>query len=329
MKMENKILMVAVSVIIAVTITTGALVPIIADVSNNEGGGGASVTYGEQGDLELGLFDSTHSVNLNYSSYDDDDSGKYTCTLDSINGESVDTESIKFTPNQIIFASTTCTLYAHTTSDVNDTIEFSLGYTDSNDDLYETATCLSSAYIYYDGGENYLWMSLGGDGYYPKSGTTWYIRPVFPIDGPNTGLIQRGIYNYANGSAYVGETTSSIPVVFSAISAQKGVVTSQATTGSTIGVEENEEWYTATISLSYTYENGIVSDVVATATISSTSTTVDFPATYTLGLADHPNGDGGEGNAGVPSSITTILSVVPLLVIVGIVLMVVGAYKKA
>lgn len=326
--MENKILMVAVSVIIAVTITAGALVPIIADVSSNEGDGGTPITYGEQGTLELGLFDSTYSVNLGYSTYDGDDSGKYTCTLDSVNGESVDTESIKFTPNQIVFASTTCTLYAHATTDVSDYIQFSIGYINSSDQ-YDKSTCPDNVSIYYDSDGDSLYLDMGGDGYYPKSGTTWYIRPVFPIDGPNTGLIQRGIYNYANGSAYVGETTSSIPVVFSAISTQKSIVTSQATTGSTMGIEENENWYTATISLSYTYESGIVSDVVATATISSISTTVDFPATYTLGLADHPNGDGGEGNAGVPSSITTILSVVPLLVIVGIVLMVVGAYKKA
>ena len=327
--MENKILMVAVSVIIAVTITAGALVPIIANVSSNEGGGGTPVTYGEQGNIELGLFDNTYSVELGFEDNDEGDTDRYTCTLDYVNGESVEADPIVFTPNQIVFASTNCTLYAHTVTDINDYVNFSMGYIDGYDDTYGRVFCPDNVTISYDASEDNLYLNMGGDSYTPKKGTAWYIRPVFSIDGPSTGLIQRGIYNYANGSAYVGETTSSIPVVFSAISTQKNIVTSQATTGSTIGVEENEDWYTATISLSYTCENGIVSDVTATATVSSPPITVDFPATYTLGLADHPNGDGGEGNAGVPSSITTILSVVPLLVIVGIVLMVVGAYKKA
>lgn len=324
--MDNRLIMVAVSVIIAVTITAGALVPIIADVSNNEGGGGTPVTYGEQGDLELGLFDSTYSVNLSYSTYDDDDSGRYTCTLDSVNGESIETESIKFTPNQIIFASTTCTLYAHTTTD-NNYIEFSVGFISTYDDRYDSNTGMDNTYVYYDAGEDYLSMDLGGDSYHPKSGTTWYIRPVFSVDGPNTGLIQRGIYNYANGSAYIGESDS-LPITFCAIDSNKEIVTAQASVGSEVSVQIGDDWETATVNYSYGNENGIVSDLVVTATVSDPATVIEYPATYILGLADHPTGGGEGGGSDVPSSITTVLSVIPLLVVVGIVLMVIGAYRK-
>lgn len=325
--MDNRLIMVTVSVIIAVTITAGALVPIIADVSNNEGGSGTPVTYGEQGDLELGLFDSAYSVDLSYSSFDSDDSGKYTCTLDSVNGESVDSETIGFTPNQIIFASTTCTLYAHTTTDDNDYIHFSVGSIDSYSEQYDTTTCTDNANVYYDAGEDSLWMSLGGDSYYPKAGTTWYIRPVFSSDGPSTGLIQRGIYTYANGSAYIGESNP-LPITFCAINSNKGIITAQASVGSEVSVSIGDDWETATVNYSYNNENGIVSDLVVTATVSDPATVIEYPATYILGLEDHPSDEGGEGGSDVPSSLTTVLSVIPLLVIVGIVLMVIGVYRK-
>lgn len=327
--MDNKYMMLIVSVIVAVLIVTGALVPVIVDVSSNGGGdgGGTPVTYGEQGDLELGLFDSTYSVNLSYSTYDDDDSGRYTCTLDSVNGDSIETDSIKFTPNQIIFASTTCTLYAHATTDSN-YIEFSVGFISTYDDRYDSNTGMDNAYVYYDAGEDYLYMDLGGDSYHPKSGTTWYIRPVFSVDGPNTGLIQRGIYNYANGSAYIGESDS-LPITFCAIDSNKEIVTAQASVGSEVSVQIGDDWETATVNYSYGNENGIISDLVVTGTVSDPATVIEYPATYILGLEDHPSGEGGgSGGAGIPQSIVAMLSLVPILVLVGIALMVVGAYKK-
>ena len=321
-------MMLIVSVIVAVLIVTGALVPVIVDVSSNGGGdsGGTPVTYGEQGDLELGLFDSTYSVNLTYLSGDSED-GRYTCTLDSVNGESVDSETISFTPNQIIFASTTCTIYAQI-STYNGYSNFSVGSISSYNDQYDSTTGSDSAYVYYDAGEDYLYMYLGGDGYYPKSGTTWYIRPVFSVDGPSTGLIQRGIYNYANGSAYIGESDP-LPITFCAINTNKEIMTAQASVGSEVSVKIGEDdWETATVNYTYGNENGIVSDLVVTATVSDPATVIEYPATYILGLADHPTGGGEGGGSDMPSSLTTMLSVIPLLVVVGIVLMVVGAYRK-
>ena len=327
--MDNRILMVAVSAIIAVTITAGALVPIIADVSNNEGGGGTPVTYGEQGDLELGLFNGTGPVEMTLSAdstYDSDtESHVLEITISLNDGETY--ETISSTPNQIVFASQTCTLFI---SDGRG----NLGFINTYGGNYDSNYGIGMTTLYISTENERYYADLGGDAFYINQdhiqegeGPGWYVRPVCSFDGPDTGLVQRGIYNYKNGSAYIGESES-LPVTFYAINSNEEFVTAQASVGSEVSVSIGDDWETATINYSYNNENGIVSDLVVTATVSNPATVIEYPATYILGLADHPTGGGEGGGSDVPSSITTVLSVIPLLVIVGIVLMVVGVYRK-